>query len=208
LVDRKGKATDLMAQTPQAPVLHHVNIKTTRLEEMTAFYGLVTQMEVVFTSPGISFLRNDHANHRIALISLPDFTDDPGKLARAGMHHVAFEHETVVALVEAYRRLRDEGVVPHLCVDHGMTLSMYYVDPDGNSLELQCDSFGDWAASTEWMTSSQDFVANPLGTFFDPEQLAVACDETPSLAELHRRAYAGEFEPSEPPDLRLPAPPQ
>jgi catechol-2,3-dioxygenase len=34
--------------------------------------------------------------------------------------------------------------VPQACLDHGMTLSFYYVDPDGNAVELQCDVFGDW----------------------------------------------------------------
>jgi len=33
-------------------------------------------------------------------------------------------------------------------LDHGMTISLYYLDPDGNLLELQVDSFGDWAASS------------------------------------------------------------
>lgn len=32
-----------------------------------------------------------------------------------------------------------------------MTLSFYYVDPDGNSVELQCDVFGDWAQSNQFI---------------------------------------------------------
>ena len=34
---------------------------------------------------------------------------------------------------------------------HSERLSFYYVDPDGNSVELQSDNFGDWNASTEWV---------------------------------------------------------
>ena len=45
-------------------------------------------------------------------------------------------------LLDTYQRLKSDGIVPHGCLDHGMTTSFYYVDPDGNSVELQCDNFG------------------------------------------------------------------
>jgi hypothetical protein len=123
------------------------------------------------------------------------------------MHHCAFEYGTIQQLVAAYVRLRDEGIVPHLVIDHGMTVSFYYLDPDGNSVELQCDSHGDWESSTTWMTTSPDFAANPLGVFVDPDKLAAACeDAAATLADLHERAYAGEFLPESPMDPRLPAP--
>ncbi|HWF49499.1 MAG TPA: VOC family protein [Solirubrobacteraceae bacterium] len=196
-----------MATETKGPVLHHVNIKTPRLAEMTEFYRTLATMDILFSSPGISFLSNDGANHRIALIGMPGIVDDPDKITRAGMHHCAFEYDTVGALIASYRRLRDAGIIPHTVIDHGMTLSFYYVDPDGNSVELQCDTYGDWTASTEFMTTSPVFAGNPLGIFIEPEQLADAFDAGADLAELHERAYAGEFEPAEMPDLRLPAPP-
>jgi catechol-2,3-dioxygenase len=39
-----------------------------------------------------------------------------------------------------YTRLKALDITPHFTVDHGMTTSFYYVDPDGNSVELQCDN--------------------------------------------------------------------
>jgi catechol 2,3-dioxygenase len=195
-----------VSATAKAPSLHHVNIKTTRLEDMTKFYANLAEMEVIFSSPDISFLSNDGANHRIALISPAGLKEDPDKLTRTGMHHCAFEYETIEQLVDAYERLGADGIVPHMVIDHGMTMSFYYVDPDGNSVELQCDSHGDWRSSTEWMTTSPDFAANPLGVPMDPDKLAAACHHGAGLAELHERAYAGEFVPEEPMDPRLPAP--
>lgn len=41
-----------------------------------------------------------------------------------------------------------------------------------------------------------DFQKNPLGTFVDSEKLFAARQAGMSSAELHRRAYAGEFPPS------------
>ena len=50
-----------------------------------------------------------------------------------------------------------------------MTLSYYYADPDGNNVELQVDCFGDWEKSKEWMQTSDEFKANPIGVFVDPD---------------------------------------
>ena len=92
-----------------------------------------------------------------------------------------------------------------MSLDHGMTLSFYYVDPDGNSVELQCDIFGDWKASTEWMRTSPEFAANTLiGAPFDGDRLIEARAAGTSPEEIHRRTYAGEFPPSKPQDLRMP----
>ena len=81
---------------------------------------------------------------------------------------------------------------------------MYYVDPDGNSVELQVDNFGDWGRSTDFMRSAPEFAADPIGTPIDPDAYLAAHEAGTSFEELHRRAYAGEFRPSGPIDLRLP----
>jgi len=101
-------------------------------------------------------------------------------------------------------RLKGQGIEPHACLDHGMTTSFYYVDPDGNSVELQVDNFGDWDQSSEWMRTSPQFAADPIGTPVDPEQMIAARKAGASFAELHQRAYASEFKPSAPLDLRFP----
>jgi catechol-2,3-dioxygenase len=107
-------------------------------------------------------------------------------------------------LLESYSRLKSLGIEPHMALDHGMTLSFYYVDPDGNSVELQCDLFGNWNASTDWMKTSAAFAANPIGAAVDPDRLVEARVAGASPEQLHERAYAGEFPPSRPQDLRLP----
>jgi len=195
-----------MSDATSTPVLHHVNLKTTRLDEMVDWYGEVTGMRPNFRSPVIAFLTNDRANHRIALIGLPGIVRDPDKIAHDGIHHTAFEFETLEQLLASYTRLAAKGIRPHMVLDHGLTMSFYYVDPDGNSVELQVDNFADWAASTEWMTTSPDFAGDPIGKFVDADKLVEARAAGAGAAEIHRRAYAGEYAPDGPPDLRLPAP--
>ncbi len=181
------------------PVFHHVNFKTTRLQEMIDWYGIVTGTEVVFKDATGAWLTNDGANHRVALLAFPGFTDDPEKDNRTGMHHSAFEFPSFEELNAHYLHLREQDIAPEICLDHGMTFSYYYRDPDGNHVELQCDNFGDWAASKQWMETSEVFHANPIGHFVDPEKVAAAAAAGESFAEIHRRAMADELAPAQAP---------
>jgi catechol 2,3-dioxygenase len=186
------------------PTLHHVNLKTNRLQEMIDWYGLVVGTTVTHQFPGGAWLSNDAANHRLALLADPDWKDDPDKVDHTGLHHTAFEYPSMSGLLNTYVRLAEQGVLPHGCLDHGMTMSFYYADPDGNSVELQYDQFGDWSASKQFMNSSAEFAENPIGVPVDPAKVVAARDQGATMEELHSRAYAGEFAGDEPLDLRLP----
>ena len=190
--------------TVSNPILHHINLKTLRMQEMIDWYGFVVGMRPNFHQGGIAFLTNDTANHRLALISSPKITDDPDKLAHTGMHHLAFEYPDCGDLLATFSRLKAKDILPHMSLDHGLTMSFYYVDPDGNSVELQYDNFGDWARSTEWMRTSQDFIKNPIGVPVDPQKMVDAHAKGAGRDELHRRAFAGEFADPNPLDLRMP----
>lgn len=188
------------------PTLHHINLKTIHMQEMIDWYAIVVGMRVHFQFPGGAWLSNDSANHRLALLVSPMLSDDADKLAHTGIHHLAFEYPTLDGLLNAYTRLKGLDIMPHFTVDHGMTTSFYYIDPDGNSVELQCDNFGDWAQSSEWMRSSPQFAADPIGKPVDPDQMIAARQAGASPDELHRRTYAGEFPPTRVMDLRVPLP--
>jgi catechol-2,3-dioxygenase len=181
------------------PKFHHVNFKTTRLQEMIDWYSALVGAEVLFQYPLGAWLSNDAANHRIALTAFPGFVEDPDKDMRAGLHHTAFEYAGFEELNESYLRLKAAGIVPAFCLDHGMTLSYYYRDPDGNHVELQVDNFGDWATSSAFMRGAPEFQADPIGTFVDPDLVAAASAAGASFEQIHARAMAGEFAPETPP---------
>jgi len=181
------------------PKFHHVNLKTTRLQEMIDFYRTLVGAEVIHQFDGGAWLSNDGANHRVALLAFPNFVDDPEKDVRTGMHHSAFEYADFEELNSSYLRLKDEEITPALCLDHGMTLSYYYADPDGNHVELQVDCFGDWKESTDWMRNSEEFKANPIGVFVDPDLIAADSAEGLSFAEIHAKAMAGGYTPEQAP---------
>jgi 2-polyprenyl-6-methoxyphenol hydroxylase-like FAD-dependent oxidoreductase/catechol 2,3-dioxygenase-like lactoylglutathione lyase family enzyme len=189
-----------MSETPVIhPKFHHVNLKTTRLQEMIDFYRKLVGAEVIFQDQVGAWLSNDGANHRVALLAFPNFVDDPEKDNRAGMHHSAFEYGSFDELNSSYLRLKEAGITPALCLDHGMTFSYYYADPDGNNVELQVDCFGAWEKSTEWMRTSEEFKANPIGQFVDPEQVAADYADGMSFEEIHAKATAGGYAPEQAP---------
>ena len=181
------------------PRFHHLNLKTTRLQEMIDYYAALVGAEVIFQDDVGAWLTNDQANHRIALLAFPGFTDDPEKETRTGLHHSAFEYASFDELNASYLRLREAGIEPAFCIDHGMTFSYYYADPDGNHVELQVDCFGDWSQSKEWMRRSEEFSANPIGVFVDPEQIAADHGDGITFAEIHAKAMAGGYAPEQAP---------
>ncbi len=196
-------ATARSARTVHRPLLHHVQIKTIRMDEMIDWYSQVTGLVLCFKGLGGAWLTNDDANHRLALVTSPLLADDPDKLSHSGMHHTAWEYSDVDELLETYERLRDIGILPHRTVDHGPTLSFYYVDPDGNSVELQADNFSDWRESLKFF-DSEEFARDPYGPGVDPEKLIAARQAGATTLDLHKRAYQGEFPNSRPNDRRFP----
>lgn len=188
--------TELGADGIRNPVFHHINLKTTRFDELIGWYGHVVGMRPNFRHGSVAFLTNDSANHRIALFGA-GFHDDPERETHTGLHHSAFEFCSLADLLGRYVTLKEFGILPSVCVDHGPTMSFYYEDPDGNKVEMQVDNFEDWAESTEWMQTSTDFIADPIGKLVDPELLVMASAQGISAREIHERAYAGGYLPAD-----------
>ena len=186
------------------PAFHHVTIKTSRLDEMVQWYRVVIGAEVTFQDANNAWTTNDDANHRVAFLSVPGLADDPDKVKHNGMHHSAFEYANFGDLIQSYERLRNEGIRPAFCLDHGLTISIYYRDPEGNFVELQSDNFGDWKASSHFMRTSEDFRANPIGTFFDPEKVCRAHHDGQPFQALQRDIRDGKFIPDVIPPIGLP----
>src|SRR5262249_47245505 len=102
-----------MPETPVIhPKFHHFNLKTTRLQEMVDYYRVLVGAEVIHQDEMGAWLSNDKANHRIALLAFPNFTDDPDKDSHTGLHHSAFEYSNFEDLNASYLRLREAGIVP------------------------------------------------------------------------------------------------
>ena len=154
---------------PIAPSkLAHFVLRTRRYEELIAWYQTVLGAKPVFESPFVTFLTWDAEHHRIAIANAPHFKDRPDDAV--GLDHIAVTMTSAVDLLRTYERLRDLGIVPTTPIHHGPTLSLYYLDPDKNSIELQVDAF-DTEEELKAFFRSGPFRANPLGVLYDPEAL-------------------------------------
>lgn len=158
--------------------LAHVVFQTNQIARMRDWYCRALGAHVIFENEHLSFATYDDEHHRIAFIDLGPLAPRavgqtelaPGAAEPPGLHHTSWTFGTLAELLDTYVHLRDEGVRPFFCVNHGPTTSMYYRDPDGNRVELQIDNFETAKEGQDWMLSPA-FARNPIGVEFDPEEM-------------------------------------
>ncbi len=150
----------------------HVVYSTRRFDEMIDWYQRVFEASVVYQNPAFAFLTYDDEHHRFAFANLSALIPDSvPAIARdkAGVNHVAYTYANVGDLFDTYERLKQIGVTPYWSIHHGITLSLYYQDPDGNRMEFQVDTCSVEEANAYMRTEA--FAANPAGVEIDPEAL-------------------------------------
>lgn len=151
----------------------HVVYATHHYDEMVEWYRTVFEATTQHANDRLSFLTYDDEHHRFAFVNLGPAPDGDGRRHESvGVHHVAYTWDDIDGLLDTYERLRDYDIRPVVRLRHGMTLSMYYEDPDGNRSEFQIDLL-DPDAANEFMESDA-FAANPIGEDFDPDELLAA----------------------------------
>ncbi len=117
----------------------HVVLKVRDLARSRQFYTEVLGLELMFDTPGMAFLvshRRDH--HEIGLMEVGAAAEAP-KGPQVGLSHVAFRLGDEAELIKAYRELKERDVPISFTVHHGITKSVYFLDPDGNQLEVYWD---------------------------------------------------------------------
>lgn len=146
--------------------LAHVALRTRDIQTSSEWYRRVLDAEVVFENEMLCFMTYDDEHHRVVLAQ--DESYEPGGPS-SGLHHVSFTYETLDDLFDTFERLQACDIQPHWCINHGPTLSMYYLDPMRNQVELQIDNMSVEQAIE--FVRSDAFRANPIGVEFDPHEL-------------------------------------
>ena len=176
---------------PMPPTkLAHLVFQTNRLPAMRDWYCTVLDGRVIYENAHLSFVTYDDEHHRVAFIDLGPLahgtwrgaTPVPGhRPARPPSRRVHLRlHGRAARQLRAARRA---GRRPFRSISHGPTTSMYYVDPDGNRVELQIDNFATAEEGQAWMLSPA-FHRNPIGVEFDPDDLARRFHAGVPVAEL------------------------
>lgn len=155
----------------RTPSLAHVVYRTRRFSQMLAWYKEVFHAKVQHQNPAMAFLTYDDEHHRFAFIDLsivqPD-GEDSDKHGLFGVEHIAYTYQSLEDLFQNYSALKSSEILPYWCIHHGLTISMYYADPDRNQLEFQVDCFKTSEESNAYICGP-NFSINPVGVEFDPE---------------------------------------
>lgn len=133
----------------------HLVLNVTDVERSTAFYRDVVGFQVARYRPNGTgtFLTCGVVHHNLALFKAPDGAQLRQK-GQIGLNHFAFKVENYKALQEAHTRLVEAGATIDHIVDHGMTRSVYFLDPDGIEMELFCDTYDTEAEGLRYMQST------------------------------------------------------
>ena len=119
----------------------HVVLKVRDLERSKKFYAEVMGLEVMKVEPSIKmafFASNGRDHHEIAAIEV-DVKAPDSQATGVGLSHIAFRLRDEAHLHAAYADLKRHGIEIVSAVNHGVTKSVYFRDPDGHLLEVYCD---------------------------------------------------------------------
>jgi catechol 2,3-dioxygenase len=120
----------------------HVVIKVRDLERSRKFYTEVLGMQFMKEIPELKiafFSNNGRDHHEIALLEVGPQAEAP-RANELGLLHIAFRLRSEEELRAAYQELKARGVPVSFTVNHGITKSVYFRDPDGYELEVYCDN--------------------------------------------------------------------
>ena len=128
--------------------LGHVVIKVRDLEVAEQFYHGVLGIPIQSRSEAQQmtfFTLGQHHDFAVIAIGAKAAAADTKAV---GTHHIAFKVGGLEALREAKESLEAEGIMV-APVDHHVTKSLYFSDPDGNALELYADGSEDWKSDPD-----------------------------------------------------------
>lgn len=170
----------------------HIVYRTRNFEKMLDWYAQVFDAKVQHQDPVLAFVTYDDEHHRMAFVNMAVLAPDaPGtsKQGLIGVDHVAYTYGSLSDLFENYAHLKARGITPYWCLHHGITVSMYYADPDGNQMEFQVDACATNEAANAFM-SGPGFAQNPIGVEYDPDEwLSKLRAGTPEAEFLERKVH-------------------
>ncbi len=124
--------------------LGHVVLYVSELARAVEFYRDTLGFHAIHVGEGVAVFSSSRTHHELLLIEVGG---EPRRKTRPepGLYHIGFKiGDSTKDAERVYRELVEKGVEIVGTGDHGVTHSIYILDPDGNELELYAD------VSTAW----------------------------------------------------------
>lgn len=129
--------------------LGHVVLYVSDLEESVRFYRDILGFDMVAEQEDLAVFSSGRTHHELLLINLGREGEEKKGL-EPGLYHIGFKvGDSPEEFKKVYEELEGEGVEIIGATDHGVTHSLYVLDPDGNEIELYADVSDEWKEDPE-----------------------------------------------------------
>ena len=124
--------------------LGHVVLYVSDVEKMARFYRETLGFKQIVAERGIAMFSAGRTHHELLLIEIGGEAKHK-HFPEIGLYHIGFKiGNSPEDAKAAYKELLASGVHIVGATDHGITHSIYILDPDGNELELYADVSDAW----------------------------------------------------------------
>ncbi|KAL3440780.1 Glyoxalase/Bleomycin resistance protein/Dihydroxybiphenyl dioxygenase [Aspergillus insuetus] len=171
----------------------HFGLRTTpdKFEAMIKWHLDFFGGQITLRNEKAAFIAYDDEHHRLVIVNDPNHKHIANRKNAAGIYHIAFTLDSLSDLVTSYEQKKARGILPHWPVNHGMSTSMYYFDPDGNEFELQVDNFATSQEARDFM-ASEEYRRNPIGVDIDVDELIQRVRSGEDEAAIKKRPEIGQ----------------
>jgi catechol 2,3-dioxygenase len=123
--------------------LGHVVLYVTDLKKVADFYRDILGFKEIARDAQTALFSSGRTHHELLLIEVGGTAHQHG--VEPGLYHIGFRAaDSPEELKEVFAELKKGGVTIVGTGDHGITHSIYILDPDGNELELYADVSDEW----------------------------------------------------------------
>jgi catechol-2,3-dioxygenase len=131
--------------------LGHLVIRVRDLEKAEDFYTRIVGLKIMqkYEGNALFMAANGELSHELAIFRADEDAPGPDQ-NRVGLVHMAWQMDSFEDLKAMHHRLKDNDIEVDHYGDHGLSLGIYFLDPEGNEIETYYE-----LPKSEWITDGE-----------------------------------------------------